>query len=250
MSKPMPALIGHRGLPLLAPENTEASLKCAAKEGITWVEIDVTMAGDESLVIMHDLTLKRFGQPDIALTSMDKSALQQVDAGAWFDKTFTGEPLLFLDGLLEKIQQLKLSMNLEIKINPDLNIERQVGLVLEALKGAALPTDRLVLSSFNLDALKIAQRDCPELKRAILYEAIPDNWHDDVDQLEPVSVHCDQSVLTQPQAEAISNDLPLYCFTVNDTQTFEKLLNWGVSGVFCDRAHAEDMRHIATSFGL
>ena len=60
-TKPMSALIGHRGLPSQAPENTAASLKAAFEQGIDWIEVDVTMAGDGSLVILHDADLRRFG---------------------------------------------------------------------------------------------------------------------------------------------------------------------------------------------
>lgn len=108
---PMPALIGHRGLPLLSPENTRSSFQCAADNGIEWIEVDVTTAGDDSLVIMHDLTLKLFGMPEKELINLTEAELKQVDAGSWFNESFKGEPLLFLAELLTLIHSLELSMN-------------------------------------------------------------------------------------------------------------------------------------------
>ena len=38
--------MGHRGAAALAPENTLASLRTAAALGMTWVEFDVMLTGD------------------------------------------------------------------------------------------------------------------------------------------------------------------------------------------------------------
>ncbi|MFT4675972.1 MAG: glycerophosphoryl diester phosphodiesterase, partial [Reinekea sp.] len=99
-TKPMSALIGHRGLPSQAPENTSASIKAAFEQGIDWIEVDVTMAGDGTLVILHDTDLRRFGQPGRTLASLDRAALLEVDAGGWFHADFAGEPILFMAQLM------------------------------------------------------------------------------------------------------------------------------------------------------
>jgi len=50
---PHPAVMGHRGAPRTARENTPASFAAAAAAGATWVELDVRRAvGD--LVVCHD----------------------------------------------------------------------------------------------------------------------------------------------------------------------------------------------------
>ncbi len=244
MTYPMPALIGHRGLPSAAPENTRASIKAAAENDISWIEIDVTMAGDGSLVIMHDPTLKLFGLPDVALVNVDKSYLQTVDAGGWFHAEFAGEPLLFLDQLLELVIQYNLGLNLEIKINPDMDTAEQVNAVCDVLSFFNIRHEKLLISSFDLSALTLVRQRSRSLQIGVLYEAIPETVFEDVATIRPVSIHCDQSKLTAELAQKITAQYPLYCYTVNDTVTFEKLLGWGVNGVFCDRAQAPDMRNL------
>lgn len=48
-----PVVVGHRGAPLLAPENTPASFAAAAATGADWVELDVRPCAD-GLVVHHD----------------------------------------------------------------------------------------------------------------------------------------------------------------------------------------------------
>ncbi|EAR07862.1 glycerophosphoryl diester phosphodiesterase [Reinekea blandensis] len=250
MSQPMPALIGHRGLPLLAPENTAASVRCAAEHRISWIEVDVTMAGDGTLVMMHDLTLSRFGQSDRALTELTKAELMQVDAGSWHSKAFAGEPLLLFADFLKLADELALNVNLEIKVHPDLDTEDQVNAVLRTLNDQPLKHSRLLISSFDLSALALLRQCDSAISLGVLFEDLPADIATVVQDIQPQSIHCDQSRLTETQAKAVIGHWPLYCYTVNDTVTFERLLTWGVRGVFCDRAHADDMRALADQHGL
>lgn len=49
-----PVVMGHRGVPLRAPENTPESFAAAAHEGATWVELDARRSGDGVVVVHHD----------------------------------------------------------------------------------------------------------------------------------------------------------------------------------------------------
>jgi glycerophosphoryl diester phosphodiesterase len=52
----LPVVIGHRGAPRIAAENTPASFAAAAEAGATWVELDVRRCAD-GLVVAHDPAL-------------------------------------------------------------------------------------------------------------------------------------------------------------------------------------------------
>lgn len=59
-----PYVIGHRGAPAVAMENTRASTEAAAALGVDAVEIDLRMTRDGHLVCFHDETTERLtGQP-------------------------------------------------------------------------------------------------------------------------------------------------------------------------------------------
>ncbi|KAM6317066.1 glycerophosphodiester phosphodiesterase domain-containing protein 5-like [Aegotheles albertisi] len=97
---PKPALIGHRGVPMLAPENTEMSFQKTIEHGGDGLETDVTISYDGVPFLMHDSTLRRTTNikevypndtaQNAALFSWD--TLQELNAGTWFlkDKPFSG----------------------------------------------------------------------------------------------------------------------------------------------------------------
>ncbi|NXT09206.1 GDPD5 protein, partial [Prunella fulvescens] len=97
---PKPALIGHRGAPMLAPENTEMSFLKTIEHGGDGLETDVAISYDGVPFLMHDDTLRRTTNieevyPDDAgkaASFFSWDALQKLNAGTWFlkNKPFVG----------------------------------------------------------------------------------------------------------------------------------------------------------------
>lgn len=72
-----PVIIGHRGAPSCAPENTPDSFAAAAAAGAEWVEFDVRRCRDATLIVHHD-PHTRDGVP---LVELDATALAK--RGVW-----------------------------------------------------------------------------------------------------------------------------------------------------------------------
>ncbi|XP_061454431.1 glycerophosphoinositol inositolphosphodiesterase GDPD2 [Rhineura floridana] len=89
---PKPALYGHRGAPMLAPENTLMSFRKAVNCGVSVLETDVLVSADGLPFIMHDEKLLRTtnvqevfsAQAHSNASSFNWTQLQQLDAGSWF----------------------------------------------------------------------------------------------------------------------------------------------------------------------
>ncbi|XP_026220854.1 glycerophosphodiester phosphodiesterase domain-containing protein 5 isoform X1 [Anabas testudineus] len=89
---PPPSLIGHRGAPMISPENTLMSFEKAVEAGGEGLETDVTISYDGVPFLMHDLTLRRTTNVAEVFpnrTHLDASMftwaeLQQLNAGDWF----------------------------------------------------------------------------------------------------------------------------------------------------------------------
>ncbi|NXN41594.1 GDPD2 inositolphosphodiesterase, partial [Rhinoptilus africanus] len=89
---PKPALVGHRGAPMLAPENTLMSLHKAVDCHVQVFETDVMVSADGVPFLMHDEELTRTTNvqavfPERAAlnsTAFNWTDLQQLDAGSWF----------------------------------------------------------------------------------------------------------------------------------------------------------------------
>ncbi|XP_021262117.1 glycerophosphoinositol inositolphosphodiesterase GDPD2 [Numida meleagris] len=89
---PKPALVGHRGAPMLAPENTLMSLRKAVDCDVQVFETDVMVSADGVPFLMHDEKLTRTTNvqtvfPERAAlnsTAFNWTDLQQLNAGSWF----------------------------------------------------------------------------------------------------------------------------------------------------------------------
>ncbi len=85
-----PALSGHRGTPVIAPENTMASIDSAIKYGVEFVECDLCTSVDGVLYILHDYTVDRTTEGTGDITKLHSEYIDKLDAGAWYGEEFKG----------------------------------------------------------------------------------------------------------------------------------------------------------------
>uniref|UniRef100_A0A8C8RQ17 Glycerophosphodiester phosphodiesterase domain containing 4 n=1 Tax=Pelusios castaneus TaxID=367368 RepID=A0A8C8RQ17_9SAUR len=114
---PKPALIGHRGAPMLAPENTEMSFQKTIEHGGHGLETDVMVSYDGIPFLMHDSNLQRTTNvqevfpenttQNAAMFSWD--ALEKLNAGKWFLKV---RPFSCLGSLSEVDQNLAMNQSI------------------------------------------------------------------------------------------------------------------------------------------
>ncbi|KAM4726324.1 glycerophosphodiester phosphodiesterase domain-containing protein 5-like isoform 1-T3 [Anableps anableps] len=89
---PAPALIGHRGAPMLAPENTLMSFEKAVEAGSDGLETDVAISYDGVPFLMHDHNLQRTtnvhevfpNRTSTPAAMFTWSELEGLNAGSWF----------------------------------------------------------------------------------------------------------------------------------------------------------------------
>ncbi|MER7761992.1 glycerophosphodiester phosphodiesterase [Streptomyces sp. NPDC097619] len=74
-------IVGHRGDPYRARENTLPSLRSAFARGADAVEVDVRLTRDGVPVLLHDETLDRLWRADVALSSMTAAQLRELTGG-------------------------------------------------------------------------------------------------------------------------------------------------------------------------
>jgi glycerophosphoryl diester phosphodiesterase len=227
-------VMGHRGAALLAPENTLASIRAAAKAGAIWVEIDVFLIAEGGLVIFHDEVLDRCTNGSGVTREARPTDIAELDAGAWFSDEFAGEKVPTLLEALECIQSLGLSLNLEIK-HDGADVENIVPAVMAMLRDHWQGNDNLMISSFNYEALQLCYDIDESRHLAPLYEDIPDDWYEKLDSIKAYSLNCDYARLTQAQAEAVkAAGYKLLCYTANDPKLVEDHWTWGMDAVITD----------------
>jgi len=240
-----PLIIGHRGYPLFAPENTLPSFKLALAAGADLIELDYHHSSEGELVVIHDFTLdrttdatNRWGGEKLGVSTKRYAELKTLDAGSWFNPQYAGTSLPLLGDVLEFVS----------KSGGVTLIERKAGAAaacVSLLRNKNL-VNCVIVQSFDWDYLK----DFHELEPLQVLGALgppktlPDGskppegdkilneqW---LDQLKPTGV---KAVIWNDQvtAEAVrlahQRGLKVWVYTINDPAAANKLLDLGVDGL-------------------
>lgn len=229
MQLPLPRWFAHRGGGSLAPENTLAGIRLAARLGYRAVEFDVMLSGDGTPVLIHDETLERTTNGVGRVCATPDGELFALDAG-------NGEHIPRFSEAAALCRQYGLLANVEIK--PAGGFERQTAEAV-ARQACALWQGAEVmplLSSFSLEAVEVARDLAPDLARGLLFERVPADWQQEMARLQAVTLHCNARHLADDTLAALqASAIPVLCYTVNDPEQARALFARGVSAAFTDR---------------
>jgi glycerophosphoryl diester phosphodiesterase len=232
----LPKVIGHRGTPKRAPENTVAGFELAARAGVSWVELDVQLSADLVPVVFHDDKLERTSTGTGFLTGRDWAYLQGLDVGAWFSPEFSGEKLPHWDKVLDLLIGRGLGVNIEIKAEDARGaLTAEIGLK-HAL--AKWPDDLPppLVTSFSRKSIEVAQKAAPHWPRGLVSDPWPEDWQEVCRHYDCASLHVLHSNLTPERVvQAKEAGLKVLAYTVNDVELARRLWDWGVDSVFSDR---------------
>lgn len=232
---PYPRRCAHRGAGKLAPENTLAAMRLGASFGYRMFEFDVKLTGDGALILMHDPTLERTTDARGRVAAMSLAQCARLDAGSWHSPAYAGEGVPTLARLATWLRAGEHAANIEIKPCPGRERETGAAVALEARglwREAAVPP---LLSSFSEAALAAAAEVAPELPRALLFGALPQDWIARARALGCVAIDPDHRRIGAPVvAQARAARLRVVTYTVNDVQRAAELAAWGVDTVITD----------------
>jgi glycerophosphoryl diester phosphodiesterase len=148
-------VVGHRGAPNKAPENTLASFEAAIAIGVDAIELDVHFSRDGRLVVIHDATLERTTDGVGPVHERSLAELKTLDAGGWFDPRFAGERIPTFDEALDRIGR-RTGLQVEIKGRSDGLVEATLAML--AARGLL---DDAMITSFQLDWLPLVRSLAP-----------------------------------------------------------------------------------------
>lgn len=227
-------IIGHRGAPTFAPENTLASFAVAAQFGLNWVEFDTMRLNTGEWIVIHDNTLDRTTTGQGSVIDKPLEYLKSLDAGSWFGTQYRNERIPLLGETLDFLSVLGLHPNIELKTMPG-NPVLLISSFLACLEAHWPSSHHLpLISSFDLNLLRtvrelqtksyplgyVIREFGPEaLKTALKYEFN--------------TLHCDHRYIQaehirEMQAHFIS---PLL-YTIDDPVQALRYLDQGVSAIF------------------
>ena len=224
-----PVITYHRGYSSRAPENTMAAFETALEHGSPRIELDVQMTADGVAVVTHDTSLRRCTGYNANIYDLTYAQVQQLDAGRWFHRQFTGSYIPTLEEVLALCKG-KAELNIEIKpssFTPTLEAET-VRLIHAYDYGA----DCVVTSQSYETLCKVKELD-PDITTGYIL-ALGVGTYYDLPAADFFSV--ESTFITAGMVQQIHlRGKTISAWTINRQQDAEKLLQLGVDDLITDK---------------
>ena len=226
-----PLILGHRGSPGSARENTIEAFQLARAEGADGVELDVHRSADGVLVVHHDAEIEGFG------VLAERVFAEIESAFAW---------LPTLNAVLDACAGLL--VNIEIKNSPkdpDFDPDERVALgvvsLLEERAGRDGVRDDVIVSSFHLPSIERVHALDASIPTGYLvvlhpppFEALATAVAGGHDAIHPFfGVLADEGA-ARVIAAAHAAGIAVNTWTVNDLDEIERLAAAGVDAIITD----------------
>jgi glycerophosphoryl diester phosphodiesterase len=226
-------IFAHRGSSSTHPENTIAAFREAMDVGADAIELDVQMTKDNELVVIHDEALDRTTNGSGMVRDYTLDELKKLDAGSWFSEKYSNEKIPTLKEVFTLLKGKPQIINIEIKNNIILydGIEEAV---IKLVHKYDL-TDRVIISSFNMETLKKVRKLSRNIETAALISRnVRDPWNY-VKAIGVDAVHCHKSYSFLTLClKVLFKGIPIRFYTVNKKQEWRRLFKLKADGFFTD----------------
>lgn len=238
----MPHWVAHRGDNAHYPENTQSAMRAALAAGAHYIEFDVQMCADETLIVMHDDNLLRtcgVSQSVFDMTASDVTRFSAHEAQRFGD-AFYPEPVPTLAQMLNLVVvHPDITAFVEIKEESlqHWGVERVMQIFLAQLVTHAR---QCVVISFSAAAIDFVQQHSV-LRTGWVLHAYDEAHRVRAEQLAPTMLICNQRKLAQSQPWPGTWQWMLY-----GIETLPQAKTWGERGVaFVETDHITDMLRAA-----
>jgi glycerophosphoryl diester phosphodiesterase len=255
-----PFIIGHRGNPSNAPENTMASYHSAyLTYGSEMIETDVDISKDGVVVVLHDGTLARttnirtttaITDAEIAATGRTRDnirpidltleQLKRLDAGSWYGSQFADEEVLTLAEILGDIKGKDVLLFLETKA---VGLEEEVIEVIESFGPEML--NQVIIISFNVSSIQKFAEIYPQIPCGNLNGVGLNSADASLTVEKVINTMLPMNATYNPSYDNINQDLQNYLiargmatwpWTINNSSSQQAYLDYGVNGITTDYA--------------
>ncbi len=234
--------VAHRGASAYAPEHTIASYKLGDQMHGDYIEIDLQMTKDGTLIAMHDETLDRTTNGTGLVKDYTLNEIKQLDAGSWFNEKYpeyakeeyAGLKVPTLEEVFKKLGKNK-KYYIETK-SPDVypGMEEEL---LRLINKHKINKKTLLLQSFSPDSLmKLHSLDSKlKLVQLISYKSNAVITDEEIDYIKTyaIGIGPNHTYLNEAYVQkVVQNGLDIHPYTVNTKERMKTLIDWGVTGMF------------------
>ena len=216
---PLFSLIGHRGAPVYAPENTLKSFQKAYECGAKAIEFDVRLTKDGVPIISHDKNLSRVAGVDYYVAKVDFDELRKI--------SINGEKIPTPEEVLE-FAKGRMAVDIEIKV---VDAEKKVVDLLRKYDFI----ENSIVTSFIPSVLAAVKKLEPKLKVGVLLSEWDDEYLDIANEVKAYAIVPYYKIISKELYEKIKGSgFKLIVWTVNDADDVLKMLSIGVDGIITD----------------
>ena len=233
----MSKICGHRGAVNYKPENTMSGFEWCVNNDIKWAECDVQLTDEDILIIIHDDTLDRTSDTKGLVKKITKKQLETINVGISNSKEKNFQKIPTLEELLKFCKSSGLKLNIEMKFYDPIKLSYRKRLVNELLKTIEKfeSNNQVLITSFDINALKILRKKSNDIPIGILYENLPKNWAKSATDLKVTSIHLDYNFLTFEKLKQINKlNIKSFVYTCNNPSEIKLFWDAGLSGVITD----------------
>ncbi len=220
-------VMAHRGASKDAPENTIPAFEKAVEMKSDFIELDVQETSDGAVVVTHDVNTKRVTGYNEFVWNMTLDEIKQLDAAHYF----YGYENVEIPTLSEVFDAVggKIKFNIELKYNRHTqNLAKSVA---DIITQYGLENDCVITSS-KKEALKDMKEVMPDIPCGYILSVSIGKYYD-LDYADFFSL--DLNYVTK---KSLSNchkvGKPVNAWTVNDTDSMEKMIALGVDSIITD----------------
>ena len=230
-----PLIIGHRGAPQQAPENTLESFRLAWDQGADGIEADFRLTADGRIVCMHDATTARTTDGNLSIAETTLEELRRLDAG-------NGATIPTLDEVLAALPRSTWFF-IELKSGPDI-----IPHLKNALEAAGVSPERVRMLSFSAPLIAELKQQLPEWRSCWLcdyrHTLLSNIWNPSRDAvcatLERTGADglasANRAIVDQSMVEKLNESgRELHVWTVDDLRSARRLYDLGVTSIMTNR---------------
>ena len=234
-------VIAHRGASNQAPENTLSAFQLAIDVGADFIEMDIRMSSDDSLMVIHDATVDATTDGTGLVSSKTFAELRSLDAGSWFSPAFIGEqiPTLYEALSLAKTHGVKACVELKQSgIHPQaLGVIQDLNMV-----------EDVIVFSFDFSELQTIKMMLPSIKVCFLDNSISQTEITNLAGINGEYVGCGDIPTIEEVEFGRNLNVEFFAWTVNDPDDMQKLMSKGVAGIITDDPH--EVKGLKTYMGI
>jgi glycerophosphoryl diester phosphodiesterase len=204
-------------------------MAAAVEAEADFAELDVRLASDGQVVLMHDRTIDRTTNGTGDLWDFSLSALREFDAGSWFSEEFAGERIPTLEEVI-RYARGRLKLNIEIKTSRE---EPTIAAaVVDIIRSEECGEDCLI-TSFDRAIVEEVKRIAPDIQTGFIFGS---DYPDDVFEGDWEILSCNHEVVDSAfVAGAHEHGKSVHVWTVDDSEEMQRLIELGVEGIISNR---------------